>query len=218
MKRIKTILLALGCIAAVSLTSCLSDNDSNNDQEGLTKAEVDQCFAIMRGTYNGKVLFAAKNPDNPLDQIDTLDISWTVADTTLVVKQLPPAIIKDKINDKKIQEAFAEAQPSQMKAYIGIFQKTPIGFLLAPLTVDYNIFYDESTHKASLVFWYNNYSYGYYNTTSNLFEMQLVAAALYIDDNQNYNYIASGGETTANYNFILTTADLTKVNETSPQD
>jgi hypothetical protein len=210
------LLLGLGCFAALSLTSCLSSDSDSNDNQGLSQAAISQCLLATRGYYSGKILYPAKRTN--YNVVDTLDISWSVnSDTTVVINQLPPVIVVDQISDPKIKAAMAEAQPAQLKAQMAFYATDPISFLLAPYSVRYNLYYDDSNHTADLVFWYNSYSVGVFNTKSSLFEMQLIAAALYIDENDKYNYIATGGESTAAVQFILTTADLSKKDEIQAQ-
>lgn len=205
MKQLKFAILALGCIAALSLTSCLGDDNDNN--QGLTPAEVGQCLTATKGSYQGKIYYQATNPENINDAIDTLDVRWTVtADTTLIVQEFPAAVAAANIkgNNDELKEALLEADPQPLNAYLGFYENDPISFLLYPLSVKYTVFYGERTHSATVVFWVNNYSYGIYNQTSRLFEMQFVLAALYIDDDTDHNYLASDlGIGTANVRCVL---------------
>ena len=69
-----TFIAFIGCImAALSFTSCNSDSD--NSYQGLTEAEVQQCFLATRGLYNGKVVFLAENKANVNDKKDTLNVN-----------------------------------------------------------------------------------------------------------------------------------------------
>lgn len=192
MKQLKLAIIALGCIAALSLSSCLSDN--NDSDQGLTPAEIGQCLAATRGNYQGKIYYQAQNPDNLNDVIDTLNIRWTVtADTTVIVQEFPAAVAAANIkgNNDELKEALLEADPQPLNAYLGFYKASPVTFLLYPLSVKYTINYGGSTHTATVIFWVNNYSYGIFDQTTRGFEMRLVLAALHIDDDSSHNYLAS---------------------------
>ena len=61
-----TFIAIIGCImAAMSFTSCNSDSD--NSYQGLTEAEIQQCFYTTRGAYSGKIVYRAENKANIKD-------------------------------------------------------------------------------------------------------------------------------------------------------
>ena len=209
MKHLKKYLFALGCLAAVGLTSCLSDD--NNENQGMTREEVSQCFTAMRGSYTGKLLFESENPNNPNDYVDTLDIDWSVtADTMIVINQFPQATFLEQVQDSTLKAALAEAVPAQLEMDFGFYQATPISFVLYPHTINYNIEIDGVAHKASLAFWFNSYSYGYYDTTSRVFRMQVIMAALYLDESTNRNYLIKSGSSSTSLPVVITNANLSK--------
>lgn len=203
----KKILFALGLATVMGLTSCLSDDD--NENQGLTTQQVSQYFNAIRGNYNGKLLYEVNNPNDPKDYADTLDIAWRVdADTTVVIDAFPQVVILDRIKNNELKEALAEAAPVQLKAQIGFFKSDLISFLLYPFAAVYDIEYQGATHKASLAFWYNTYSYGIYNPLSKLFEIQLVIAGLYLDDNSNVNYLTNSSYNNYSIPIVITNGDL----------
>ena len=208
---LKISILALGCLAAVGLTSCLGDDD-NNENTGLSQQEIGQCLTATKGNYTGKLLFEIENPNDRNDYADTLDIAWSVtSDTMVVINQFPAQPILENIKDNKMKEAMAAAAPTQLKSYMGFYQATsPIGFLLYPLTADFDIEYEGAPHKASLVFWYNTYSFGNYDTLTRVFQMQFMVAALYLDDSTSRNYLQSSGSSTTSIPIVITNADLSK--------
>ena len=169
MKRLSTF-LALGCIIALSLTSCLK-SDENNNNTGLTKAQRGQCF----------------------DAID-----WLVnADTMLIVKELPAEAIAGTIADKELRTALEEQNPvKDVECYIGFYSlDSYVRFYLAPQKTDYPVYLNGQTHTVSAVFWaatYSSYSsMGYKELTSGLIAGQLVLGGVYLDNNENKNYLSS---------------------------
>jgi len=209
MKKLKTIFAA--CLAAVCLASCISEtNDNSNDT--LTPAQVGQCLTATLGNYSGNILYqTAPITASIIDNSDTLDIEWSVQrDTTVMVSQFPAEVAASNISDKALAEALLQAGPAPLKAYMGFYKATPVSFLLAPVSVEYDIDYNGGSHTATLVFWVNTYSYGLYDATTRLFEMQLVAGGLFIDDDTSKNYFTGGSSATAQIPVVITTQQFNK--------
>lgn len=205
----KKFFFALSLMTVMGLTSCLSDDD--NENQGLTPQEMSQYFNAIRGDYNGKLLFEVNNPNDPKDYADTLDIAWRVAaDTTVVIDEFPQVVILDRIKDNELKEALAAAAPVQLKAQIGFFKSDFVSFLLYPYAAVYDIEYQGAMHKASLAFWFNAYSYGIYNPLDKLFEMQFVIAGLYLDDNNSHNYLTNSSYDNYSIPIVITNGDLSK--------
>ena len=189
MKNLKLIFLALGCMAALSLTSCLKDSDDN---QGLTPAQISQCFNAVRGEYTGKMVYPSS--DTKYGYTDTIDVSWSVgADTMLVIRPFPSTIVAQQISDVDMKEALTkEAILSDLKCYIGFFKlEEEADFLLAPQKVEFPIFYKGGTHTLSVYFWSNSYSWGFKNLSTGGMGGQLVLGYAFLDDDETRNYIAS---------------------------
>ena len=204
----KKITLALCCMAAMGLTSCLFDEDENKE---LTAQDVSLCFNAIKGNHSGAMLFENHNPDDYADKVDTLDIAWSVtADTTVIINRFPQDVILDRITDNDMKEALSQAEPGRLKALIGFYQTDPIGFRLYPFPVEYNIEYQGAAHKAKLVFWVNNYSYGQYDASSRAFRMQLMAAGLYLDEDETHSYLINPSYDNTSIPIIITNVNLNK--------
>lgn len=202
----KKILLALCCMAAMGLTSCLFEEEDNKE---LTSQDVSQSYNAIKGNHTGKMLFENHNADDPTDYTDTLDIAWSItADTTVVINQFPQAVILDRIMDEQLKEALSQATPAQLKALIGFYQTNPIGFRLYPFPVEYDIEYKNAAHKAKLIFWINNYSYGQYDSISRAFRMQLMLAGLYLDEDENFSYLLNPAYDNSSIPIIITNVNL----------
>ena len=207
MKHLNNYLFALGCMAAVAFTSCLGDD--NNENTGLSRQQMNECFNIIRGDYSGKLLFESVNPNNPNDYADTLDITWSVtSDTMIVINQFPQAAFLGEVQDSTLKAALAKVAPVSLKANFGFYQINPVAFMLYPIILDYDIEIDNVAHKASLTFLFNNYSFGNYDSTSRVFQMQLIIAALYLDENTNRKYLLRSGSTITSRPVVITNAKL----------
>ena len=189
MKNLKLIFLGLGCMAALSLTSCLKDSDDN---EGLTPAQISQCFNAVRGEYTGKMIYPSS--DTKYGSTDTINVSWSVgADTMLVIRPFPAIIIAQQISDAEMKESLMKEDIlSELKCYIGFFKlEEEADFLLAPIKMDFPIFYKGSTHTLSVYFWSNSYSWGFKNLSTGVMGGQLVLSYAILDGDETKNYLNS---------------------------
>lgn len=181
-----TFIAIIGCImAAMSFTSCNSDSD--NSYQGLTEAEIQQCFYTTRGAYSGKIVYRAENKANIKDKTDTLDISWNImTDSTMTIHNFPVSTLAESItNNDDLKSAIAQLPPRTLDCAISYVYVTPIQFLIGPNNIDYELEYGGSTHKVQFRFFWNNYSFGQYVASADHpMEMQIWAAALYVDGNQ----------------------------------
>ena len=181
-----TFIAFIGCImAALSFTSCNSDSD--NSYKGLTEAEIQQCFLATRGLYNGKVVFLAENKANVNDKKDTLNVNWEITtDSTMTISNFPVKALAEKItHNNELKEAVSKLSPRTLNCVIQYVYVTPLQFLIGPANLDYELEYGGTTHKVQFRFFWNNYSFGQYvSSAKHPMEMQIWAAALYVDGNQ----------------------------------
>ena len=202
----KKILLALCCLAAMSLNSCFVDDV---DDHSLSRQEIGQCLSAVKGNYTGKVLFESHNPDIASDEVDTLDIAWSItADTMIVINEFPQATILDRITEEPLKQALQEAAPTPLRAQLGFYQKDPIGFMLYPFSVIYDIEIDGTAHTASLIFWINSYSFGLYDSLSHVFQMKFQVAGLYLDEDTSHNYLTNTAYDNTSIPILITNANL----------
>ena len=206
----KYLFMIICSVAAICLTSCYYDSD--NEYHEITPQEIGQCLTAVKGNYTGKLLFDLNNPNDPKDRTDTLDIAWSVtADTMFNVKEFPQAVFLDRIADPELKEAVEQAAPASLIARLAFYQINPISFMVYPASVVYNIEYNGGTHKASLAFWINtSYSYGLYDTTNKTFQMQLMGAGLYLDDNMSHSYLVNNEYDNSSFPIVFTNVNLNK--------
>ena len=206
----KYLFMIICSVAAICLTSCYYDSD--NEYHEITPQEIGQCLTAVKGKYTGKLLFDLNNPNDPKDRTDTLDIAWSVtADTMFNVKEFPQAVFLDRIADPELKEAVEQAAPAPLIARLAFYQINPISFMVYPASVVYNIEYNGGTHKVSLAFWINtSYSYGLYDTTNKTFQMQLMGAGLYLDDNMSHSYLVNNEYDNSSFPIVFTNVNLNK--------
>lgn len=207
----KFLFIIICCVSATWLTSCYYD--SEDEYHEITPQEIGQCLTAVKGNYSGKLLFEVNNPKDRSDYLDTLDIAWSVtADTMFNVKEFPQAVILDRIMDPELKEAMEQAAPAPLLARLAFYQIKPISFMVYPASVVYSIEYKGGTHKASLAFWINaSSSYGLYDTTNKTFQMQLIGAGLYLDDNMSHSYLVNNEyDDNASFPIVFTNVNLSK--------
>lgn len=183
MKAIKFLSVAC-CIAAVSLTSCLSDSDSSDNS--LTKADIAQCFAAVQGNHVGKLIYPAKNIKDVKDVTDTLDITWSVkTDSTMTIYDFPTrllAINVDSVKGKDMKDAIMALPDQDLTCRIGFVSMNPIQFLINPVTPKFTVKMGDGNHDIQPAFYGNNlYSYGSYDYTKKEFYMQIIEGAIFLD-------------------------------------
>ena len=94
-------------LAAVSLTSCLKDD--NNSNSGLSDAEKQYCATVVKGNYTGSLIYAAKNIKDVTDVTDTVAVSWSITnDSTLTIHKFPSRLLAEQVSDEALKSAIAE--------------------------------------------------------------------------------------------------------------
>lgn len=187
MKTKKILSVLFGCMAAMCVTSCLGSDDSE-DNQGLTAADIQQCFSQVKGNYEGLMLYPATNMADVNDISDTVDVSWEIlSDSVMTIHRFPTRLLAEYVNNEQLKVAMQAAPDMDLKCYIGFFEKSPVEFLINPVTPSYDIEYSGGQHNIKVAFYVNNYySYGVLDQTDNRLEMQIVEGAIFVDDVQTY--------------------------------
>lgn len=182
MKKLSIISVFVCCLAALCLTSCNNDDSPR----GLPPEEVKTAFLTVKGSYDGDLIYEKKvegtaKPGKPT--LDTLKISWQIdTDSTMLIKSFPSKLLATYITDKNLSATLAEQPNSDIKCYIGFYSMSPVAFIINPVALAFNVNYGGKDHKVQVAFNVNSaYSFGAYNSTKKLLQMQIVEAAIYID-------------------------------------
>ena len=183
MKKIKLVTMAC-CVAAMGLTSCMNDNDDSGRE--LSKEELAYCLNTVKGTYQGDLIYIAKNVKDISDKTDTLKISWNIVnDSTMTIKNFPTRLLTANISDEKLKAALAEAPNQDIECRIGFINSSPVQYLINPKAPSYNINHDGTDHKIQVAFYANSTnSFGSLNQTKKVLYMQIVEGAIYMDGKQ----------------------------------
>ena len=183
MKKLKFVTMAC-CVAAMGLTSCMNDNDDSGRE--LSKEELAYCLNTVKGTYQGDLIYIAKNVKDISDNTDTLKISWNIVnDSTMTIKNFPTRLLAENISDDKLKAALAEAPNQDIDCLIGFINASPVQYLINPKAPSYNINHDGADHKIQVAFYANSTgSFGSFNQTKKVLYMQIVEGAIYMDGKQ----------------------------------
>lgn len=187
MKKFKLLTLFFAAFAALTLTSCLNDDDDNT---GLTADQIQMAYNATRGSHSGKIIYTTGFDKDGKDVRDSAVVSWDVtSDTVMYINNVPSKVIASVIADDDIRAAVETQGPQRIKCYINYINVSPIQWLVNPVSVSFdNVEYNGAKHKVTIAFYANsNYSFGQLITsvTPNIQMMQFIAGALYVDDKIN---------------------------------
>lgn len=187
MKKFKLLTLFFAAFAALTLTSCLNDDDDNT---GLTAEQIQMAYNATRGSHSGKIYYTTGFNKDGKDVKDSANVSWDVtSDTVMYINNVPSKVLASVIADDDIRAAVETRGPQRIKCYINYINVSPIQWLVNPVSVSFdNLEYNGAKHKVTIAFYANsNYSFGQLITsvTPNIQMMQFIAGALYVDDKIN---------------------------------
>lgn len=187
MKKFKLLTLFFAAFAALTLTSCLNDDDDNT---GLTAEQIQMAYNATRGSHSGKIYYTTGFNKDGKDVKDSANVSWDVtSDTVMYINNVPSKVLASVIADDNIRAAVENQGPQKIKCYINYINVSPIQWLVNPVSVSFdNVEYNGAKHKVTIAFYVNsNYSFGQLITsvTPNIQMMQFIAGALYVDDKIN---------------------------------
>lgn len=187
MKKFKLLTLFFAAFAALTLTSCLNDDDDNT---GLTAEQIQMAYNATRGSHSGKIIYTTGFDKDGKDVRDSANVAWDItSDTVMYINNVPSKVIASVIADDDIRAAVETQGPQRIKCYINYINVSPIQWLVNPVSVSFdNLEYNGAKHKVTIAFYANsNYSFGQLITsvTPNIQMMQFIAGALYVDDKIN---------------------------------
>lgn len=192
MKKFKLLTLFFAAFAALTLTSCLNDDDDNT---GLTAEQIQMAYNATRGSHSGKIYYTTGFDKDSKDVKDSANVSWDItSDTVMYINNVPSKVLASVIADDDIRAAVETRGPQRIKCYINYIEyrnDKPIRclWLVNPVSICFdNLEYNGAKHKVTIAFFANsNYSIGQLITsvTPNIQMMQFIAGALYVDDKIN---------------------------------
>ena len=179
MKKFHLITMMICCVAAVVFTACNDDDD----YKGLTPEQKTEACNIVKGVYEGELIYPSANPSDKSDVSDTLDAKWEIkSDSVMVIRNFPMSLLATNVSNKDLAEALKTQQARDMKCYIDFAQVTPVTFFINPTLQSFTLNYGGKDHLVQIAMLGNNiYSFGAYDSTKKLLQMQIVEAAIYVN-------------------------------------
>lgn len=179
MNKMKFLSVVAVCLTAMAFVACNSDDELPT----LTKEEVAQRFQIIKGNYDGEMVYALSGEGTSNFVTDTLDVKWEIAtDSSFVVKNFPTKALTVNITDKDLKQALTEVAPRDLNCRYFFTATNSIQFFVNPFSLEYDLTYGEKSHKVKATFYVNNYSsYGAWSTTKSALYMQIVMAGIFVD-------------------------------------
>lgn len=186
MRKIKFFGFFLSAVLTVfGMSSCLNSDDDSNS---LTQEQKQQCYYSVAGSHTGQLVYISGKDEKGNNKTDSIPASWNItSDSTMVLnnvssKALASVIDTTTTEHKEIRAAIASQPSKSMNCYIGFIYMNPVQWLINPTGITYNVTYGGKEHEVKLVFYVNNsYSFGQYNATSKIMQLQLLVYGAYID-------------------------------------
>jgi len=190
MKRLKTKMWAMACLAmaSMSLSSCLNGN--NNSEEDLfgTPAERYQTFLTMKGNYVGKLYFPkGVDRDDHFESDSIAAMHWRIInDSTMEIYNVPPQALTTFVSDAALKTAINASAPMTLKCKVLFTKPQYKMFFAGPKPTEQPILLSGASHKVKFFAQQliTNTSYGR-RLDNNTMIAQLVFTEIKLDENHN---------------------------------
>lgn len=190
MKRLKTKMWTMACLAVASmaLSSCLNGN--NNSEEDLfgTPAERYQTFLTMKGNYVGKLYFPkGVDRDDHFESDSIAAMHWRIInDSTMEIYNVPPQALTTFVSDAALKTAINASAPMTLKCRVLFTKPQYKMFFAGPKPTEQPILLSGASHKVKFFAQQliTNTSYGR-RLDNNTMIAQLVFTEIKLDENHN---------------------------------
>ena len=194
MKKLNSLfIILLCCVGAMSVTSCLGDDDDY----GLDPETYRQYLTLMSGMYYGdsskeeyknKIYFfndtiTDKENENKQDAIGNISLAISAQDTTFAISNIPGKIFTKELPDehKELRDAINNAPNQVLRGKIDLNQVSSgyVYFLTYPSSI---------THKVTLRFYNPSLTLGVYGSidkSKQAVQFNIYLADIIIDDDFN---------------------------------
>lgn len=119
MKANKIITLMLCLVAGLGFTSCLDDDDNNDSNfRKMTNEEFDRNFGLLKGGHTGTAYVYYTSNTTPSDTLKNVRWEVSVADTSLVIYDVPTKLLTKNAtkDDGEVQKAIASTPKVTIKS------------------------------------------------------------------------------------------------------
>ena len=190
MKRLKTKMWAMACLAmaSMSLSSCLNGNNNSEEDWFGTPAERYQTFLTMKGNYVGKLYFPkGVDRDDHFESDSIAAMHWRIInDSTMEIYNVPPQALTTFVSDAALKTAINASAPMTLKCKVLFTKPQYKMFFAGPKPTEQPILLSGASHKVKFFAQQliTNTSYGR-RLDNNTMIAQLVFTEIKLDENHN---------------------------------
>ena len=184
MKRLKTKMWVVAClaVASMSLSSCLNGNNNSEEDWFGTPAERYQTFLTMKGNYAGKLYFPKGTDRDGKFESDSIVSHWRIInDSTMEIYNVPPQALTTFVSDAALKTAINASAPMTLKCKVLFTKPQYKMFFAGPKPTEQPILLSGASHKVKFFAQqFTNFSYGKRLDSNNVM-MRLEFTAIQLD-------------------------------------
>lgn len=184
MKRLKTKMWVMACLAVASmaLSSCLNGNNNSEEDWFGTPAERYQTFLTMKGNYAGKLYFPKGTDRDGKFESDSIVSHWRIInDSTMEIYNVPPKVLTTFVSDAALKTAINASAPMTLKCKVLFTKPQYKMFFAGPKPTEQPILLSGASHKVKFFAQqFTNFSYGKRLDSNNVM-MRLEFTAIQLD-------------------------------------
>lgn len=202
----KILAMVLISICATSLTSCLGDNDDNNESNFYTREEAAGILKTMSGYYTGKLytecMASPLDAEVKKDSVMNLQVRVTANDS-IAHFMMPVKLFANAITgNEKVREAVAASESQAIDFQLFLMKsKSNDYYVFLPVPMNkfkFNVFYDGASHEievtfaSSTIYRYTNiYAQGEYGKTNRTLSFIFLPYQMVLDKTTTVSLVTS---------------------------
>ena len=191
MRKTSILTLLLCMIAALTMTSCLDDD---NDDNGLTREEQHSAYLSVAGEHSGQLVYYDSIFTTKPAKVDSVATSVNFdTDSTVTIYNFHVNSIAHFVSDATAKECLKNAPTQILKCYTYYYDLSPVTFHIQPQKLTFTTMADGKSHTITLAF-YGGYPNSYGVKSGKDLGMQIVLGGVFLD----YENITGGTNLLAN--------------------
>lgn len=191
MRKTSILTLLLCMIAALTMTSCLSDDD---DDSGLTREEQHTAYLSVAGEHSGQLVYYDTIFTSKPSKVDSVVAKVNFdTDSTVTVYNFRVNSIAHFVQDATAKACLENAPAQILKCYTLFYGLSPVTFHILPQKLTFSTTADGTPHTITLAF-YAGYPNSYGVKSGKSLGLQIVLGGVYLD----YENITGGTNLLAN--------------------
>ena len=192
MRKTSILTLLLCMIAALTMTSCLNDDDDDN---GLTREEQHRAYLAVEGSHSGQLVYYDSIFTKKPSKVDSVATSVNFeTDSTATVYNFHVNSIGHFVQDATAKACLENAPAQILKCYTYFYSLSPVTFHLQPQKLTFSTMAEGKSHTITLAF-YAGCPNSYGVKSGKTIGLQIVLGGVYLD-NENIiggtNLLATG--------------------------